>query len=74
MKEQLTQYLEMEYKALQQALANKDWPFNRARTVENAVQRCLGASQIVQGMGITYEEAAALFEMYKDKLTELLDR
>lgn len=71
MKEQLTQYLEMEYRAAQRDLTNS---FDKRITVQNAIQRCLGAAQIVQGMGITYEEAAALFETYKDKLTELLDR
>ena len=69
MKEQLTQYLDMEYRAAQRDLANS---VNKYATVQNAIQRCLGAAQIVQGMGITYEEAAALFETYKDKLTELL--
>lgn len=71
MKEQLTQYLDMEYRATQRDLANSP---DKYTTVQNAIQRCLGAAQIVQGMGITYEEAAALFETYKDKLTELLDR
>lgn len=71
MKEQLTQYLDMEYRATQRDLANSP---DKYTTVQNALQRCLGAAQIVQGMGITYEEAAALFEVYKDKLTELLDR
>jgi hypothetical protein len=71
MKEQLTQYLDMEYRAAQRDLANS---VNKYATVQNAIQRCLGAAQIVQGMGITYEEAAALFEAYKDKLTELLDK
>ena len=71
MKEQLIQYLEMEYRAAQRDLANS---FEKRITVQNAIQRCLGAAQIVQGMGITYEEAATLFEAYKDKLTELLDR
>jgi hypothetical protein len=72
MKEQLTQYLEMEYRLAQVGLANSlDKP---TTVVQSAIQRCLGAAQIVQGMGITYEEAAMLFEAYKDKLTELLDR
>ena len=71
MKEQLTQYLEMEYRLAQVGLANS---LDKRTTVQSAIQRCLGAAQIVQGMGITYEEAAALFEVYKDKLTELLDR
>lgn len=71
MKEQLTQYLEMEYRAAQRDLTNSS---DKYTTVQNALQRCLGAAQIVQGMGITYEEAATLFEAYKDKLTELLDR
>ena len=71
MKEQLTQYLEMEYRATQRDITNS---FDKYGTVQNALQRCLGASQIVQGMGITYEEAATLFEVYKDKLTELLNR
>ena len=71
MKEQLTQYLEMEYRAAQRDLTNS---LDKRITVQNAIQRCLGAAQIVQGMGITYEEAAMLFEAYKDKLTELLDR
>lgn len=71
MKEQLTQYLEMEYRAAQRDLTNS---LDKRITVQNAIQRCLGAAQIVQGMGITYEEAAMLFEAYRDKLTELLDR
>ena len=71
MKEQLTQYLDMEYRAAQRDLANS---VNKYATVQNAIQRCLGAAQVVQGMGITFEEAAALFETYKDKLTDLLDR
>lgn len=71
MKEQLTQYLEMEYRATQRDLVNSS---DKYTTVQNTLQRCLGAAQIVQGMGITYEEAATLFEAYKNKLTELLDR
>lgn len=71
MKEHLTQYLEMEYRAAQRDLVDSS---DKYTTVQNALQRCLGAAQIVQGMGITYEEAATLFETYKDKLTELLDR
>lgn len=71
MKEQLTQYLEMEYRAAQRDLTNS---LDKYGTVQNALQRCLGASQIVQGMGITYEEAAMIFEEYKNKLTELLNR
>lgn len=71
MKEHLTQYLEMEYRAAQRDLANSS---DKYATVQNALQRCLGAAQIVQGLGITYEEAATLFEAYTNKLNELLDR
>ena len=70
MKEQLIQYLEMEYRATQIGLANS---LNKCITVQNAIQRCLGAAQIVQGMGITYEEAAMIFEEHKNKLTDLLN-
>ena len=71
MKEHLTQYLEMEYRAAQRDLVNSS---DKYATVQNALQRCLGAAQIVQGLGITYEEAATLFEAYTNKLNELLDR
>lgn len=71
MKEHLAQYLEMEYRAAQRDLVNSS---DKYTTVQNALQRCLGAAQIVQGLGITYEEAATLFEAYTNKLNELLDR
>ena len=43
-------------------------------SVQNAIQRCLGASNFAQEQGLSYEEAEQIYNFFTEKMRGLLDK
>lgn len=79
MRNALYTYCEAEYTSL-------DYILNQHKTnnafawvhpyesVQNAIQRCLGASNFAQEQGLSYEEAEQIYNFFTKKMRGLLDK
>lgn len=78
MRNALYTYCEAEYNALAYILSqHKNNPVyswvNPYESVQNAIQRCLGASNFAQEQGLSYEEAEQIYNFFTEKMKILLD-
>ena len=79
MRNALYNYCEAEYTTLAYILnehktnPNYSW-VNPYESVQNAIQRCLGASEFAQEQGLPYEEAEQIYNFFTEKMRELLDK
>lgn len=47
---------------------------NKIKSINGAIQRCLGIALFVQNCGVTFEEVNPLYDEYRMKFEELLKR
>lgn len=71
MKEKLTTYLKTEYNLTRNAILGEDNPIRRFNTIDFAIQRCLGASQFADVMGMDFAEVETIFNEWKERLEGL---
>ena len=79
MKLALYNYCEAEYDMLDHILnqykTNKAYAWvHPYESVQNAIQRCLGASNFAQEQGLSYEEAEQIYNFFTEKMRGLLDK
>ena len=67
----LASYYQQELTYTKVALTNEDDLIERSKICWYCLQRCLGACQYAQMMGMRYETAEALFEALRAQLQEL---
>ena len=70
---QLETYLEIELKFLAVGLAKETDPIQRSNIAWYCVQRCLGATQFANQIGIDFATAEAMFEAFKEKVFEMAE-
>lgn len=79
MKNALYTYCETEYNTLAYILSEHrnnptySW-VNPYESVQNAIQRCLGASEFAQEQGLAFTEAEEIYNFFTEKMRELLDK
>lgn len=79
MRNALYTYCEAEYASLAYILSQHKtnnafaW-VHPYESVQNAIQRCLGASNFAQEQGLSYEEAEQIYNFFTEKMQELLDK
>lgn len=78
MKIALYNYCEAEYDMLDYILnqhkGNRAYAWvNPYESVQNAIQRCLGASNFAQEQGLSYAEAEQIYNFFTEKMKILLD-
>ena len=71
MKEKLCELFKQELTYTRVGLLNETDPIQRSKICWYAMQRGLGATQLVQMCGVQYFEAEAMFEQYKKMLEDL---
>ena len=70
-REQLITYYQQELNYTKAGLAKETDPIQRSDICWYALQRCLGACQFAQMMGLPFEIAEMLFEAMRANLQEL---
>ena len=68
-------YCESEYNFVKNCITRKN-PFviGSPKEIEhNAIQRLLGASDLAQQMGVSYEEVEQEFNFYKEKIKKICE-
>lgn len=70
-REQLIAYYQQELNYTKVGLINEADPIERDKICWYALQRCLGACQFAQMMGLPFEIAEMLFEAMRNNLQEL---
>ena len=71
MRDQLISYYQQELHYTKAGLANEANPVERGKICWYALQRCLGACQFAQAMGLPFEIAEMLFEAVRANLQEI---
>ena len=68
-------YLKKEYEETEKLLFNPPWYCGKPREmVDSTIQRCLGATMLVQYMDLPFADVNEIFEYYREKLEKLLDK
>lgn len=70
-RDQLMAYYQQELHYTKVGLDNEADPIERGNICQYALQRCLGACQFAQMMGLPFEIAELLFEAMRTNLQEL---
>lgn len=75
MVEKLIEFYEKEYEETENLIICEDIPtwVKPKKVVYNTLYMLLGASQFAQTIGVSYDEINGIYEIYKEKLLELLD-
>ena len=71
MKEQLTTYFKTEYNLTRNAILGEDNPIRRFNIIDFAIQRCLGACQFADVMGMDFAEVETIYNEWKERLEGL---
>ena len=70
-REQLIAYYQQELNYTKVGLINEADPIERDKICQYAIQRCLGACQFAQRMGLPFDIAKLLFEAMRANLQEI---
>lgn len=77
MLKEFKEYLEKEYKDAVIIVERPPWWCStRKELVEmlsNTIQRCLGAAQLIEYLGVAFEECNELYENLRVKIFDLMD-
>ena len=78
MLKEFEKYLEKEYNEAVSIVERPPWWCDTRKELlemlSNTVQRCLGATQFIECLGIAFEECNELYENYRIKIFELMDK
>ena len=70
---QLETYFEVELRYLAVGLEKEADPIQRSNIAWYCIQRCLGATQFANQIGVDFAAAEAMFEALKEKVFEMAE-